>query len=58
MLQKIKNLVIEEEGQALTEYGLIIGLIAVGVVAILATMGTEIKRLLTSISTSLTNAGK
>ena len=34
MLKKLKNLVVEEEGQALTEYGLIIGLIAVVVVAV------------------------
>jgi pilus assembly protein Flp/PilA len=29
MLKKIKNLVLKEEGQALTEYGLIIALVAV-----------------------------
>lgn len=42
MLQKIKNLVVKEEGQALTEYGLIIALIAMAVVAALGFLGDEI----------------
>ncbi|WHY76784.1 Flp family type IVb pilin [Neobacillus sp. WH10] len=29
MIQKMRNLVVEEEGQALTEYGLIIALVSV-----------------------------
>ena len=38
MLEKMKNLVVEEEGQGLTEYGLILAaivLVAVGVIALL-----------------------
>lgn len=49
MLQKLKNLVVEEEGQALTEYGLIIGLIAVAVIAILASIGTELQQIFNAI---------
>jgi pilus assembly protein Flp/PilA len=45
MLEKMKNLVLEEEGQALTEYGLIIALIAiavtVGLSAIATALGTD-----------------
>lgn len=42
MLNKIKGLVKEEEGQGMTEYGLILGLIAVAVIAVLGTMGKEL----------------
>ena len=43
MFKKIKGLFIEEEGQALTEYGLIIGLIAVVCIGLLVTLGGQIK---------------
>ena len=43
MLKKIKSFVVEEEGQALTEYGLIIGLIAVLCIALVTTLGTKIQ---------------
>lgn len=57
MLQKIKNLVVEEEGQALSEYGLIVGLIAVVCVALVATLGKQIKEVFTDITTALSGAG-
>ncbi|MED1468697.1 Flp family type IVb pilin [Bacillus salipaludis] len=53
MLKKIKNLVVQEEGQALTEYGLIIGLIAVGCITLLATMGEKIAGWFTEITTAI-----
>lgn len=50
----MKNLVTrffkEEEGQALTEYGLIIGLIAVVVIAALVMLGGQLKTLFTNIT--------
>jgi pilus assembly protein Flp/PilA len=49
MLQKIKGLFIEEEGQALTEYGLIIGLIAVACIVAITAVGTEIGALLNDV---------
>ena len=58
MLKKMKNLVVQEEGQALTEYGLIIGLIAVGCIAILSLTGTKISAMLKGINDALTTAGK
>ena len=40
MLAKIKNLVVEEEGQGLSEYGLLLaGIVAVVAVAVLALKG-------------------
>ncbi|MGG3468010.1 Flp family type IVb pilin [Neobacillus pocheonensis] len=54
MLTKIKNLVVQEEGQALTEYGLIIGLVVVGCVAALVILGPKIKGYFDAINTALT----
>ncbi|TDL73865.1 Flp family type IVb pilin [Rhodococcus qingshengii] len=54
MLQKIKGLFIEEEGQALTEYGLLLGLIAVGCIVAITTIGDEIAKFFVSIADSLT----
>lgn len=42
MLNKLKALVREEQGQGMTEYGLVLGVIAVGVVAVLITLRDEI----------------
>lgn len=42
-----------EEGQALAEYGLILGLIAVLAIAALTLMGTQVQRLLNEIATTL-----
>ncbi|WP_158737978.1 Flp family type IVb pilin [Alteribacillus sp. YIM 98480] len=42
MLDKLKGLFLEEEGQGMTEYGLILGLIAVGVIVALIALGDEI----------------
>ena len=42
MMQKLKNLVVEEQGQGMTEYGLVLGVIAVAVVTILVALRGEI----------------
>lgn len=42
MLNKLKALVVGEEGQGMTEYGLVLGLIAVAVVTVLALLREEI----------------
>ncbi len=42
MVDKLKQLVVEEEGQGMTEYGLVLGLIAVAVVGTLAFLREEI----------------
>lgn len=43
MTQWIKNFVNEEEGQGMAEYALVLGIIAIGVVALLVTFGETIK---------------
>lgn len=42
MMNKIKGLFIEEQGQGMTEYGLILGLIALAVVTVLGLFGDEL----------------
>lgn len=53
----MKNLVLrlvrDEEGQALAEYGLILGLIAVVVITLVATLGDKIAGVFTAINTEL-----
>jgi pilus assembly protein Flp/PilA len=42
MVNKLKGLIKDEQGQGMTEYGLVLGLIAVAVVATLVALRTEI----------------
>ena len=49
----LKKVWAEEEGQALTEYGLILGLIAVVCVGALTLMGTNVQAMLNSIASTL-----
>ncbi|CRK81532.1 Flp family type IVb pilin [Neobacillus massiliamazoniensis] len=53
MLKKIKNLVVQEEGQALTEYGLIIALVAVLLVGSLFALKTQLLNVFTNIVSGL-----
>jgi pilus assembly protein Flp/PilA len=48
MMLKIKNLLVEEKGQGMTEYGLVLGLIAVAVVGTLVLLRTEIINIFTN----------
>lgn len=52
-MNMIKKLVKEEEGQALTEYGLILGLIAVAVIAAAGLLGKQISGMFTYITGKL-----
>jgi pilus assembly protein Flp/PilA len=56
MVDKIKGLVIEEQGQGMTEYGLVLGVIAIAVVGILVTMRGQITAMFTNASNKLTEA--
>jgi pilus assembly protein Flp/PilA len=47
MLSKVRNLLVAEEGQGMTEYGLVLGVIAIAVVGILVTMRGKITTLFT-----------
>jgi pilus assembly protein Flp/PilA len=53
MMKKMKALFVEEQGQGMTEYGLILGVIAVGVIAVIALLGDQIKSFLTDALTNL-----
>jgi pilus assembly protein Flp/PilA len=57
MKNTLMNLVKDEEGQALTEYGLILGLIAVVCVGMLGLMGDRINGLLDTITKALPAGG-
>ena len=57
MLDILKRLVKEEEGQSMVEYGLILALIAVAVIAILTTMGDELKNIFTNIKDAISGSG-
>ena len=46
----------DESGQGLAEYALLLGLIVIGVVAIIAGMGTHIKNIFTKTNNALTTA--
>jgi pilus assembly protein Flp/PilA len=54
MLKKIKSLFKEEEGQGMTEYGLVLGIIAVAVIAVLAALRDQIVGLFKSVMDTLT----
>lgn len=58
MLGKFKNLIIEEEGQGMTEYGLVLGVITIAVVGILATMKGQIEFLFEDKSDKIIKAAR
>lgn len=53
MMKKMKALFVEEQGQGMTEYGLILGVIAVGVIGVIVALGDKIKGFLSSALTNL-----
>lgn len=53
MKAKLMGIFKDEEGQAMTEYGLIIALIAVVVIVVLTTMGDQISAMFTKASDAL-----
>lgn len=55
MKTKLVNLLKDEKGQGMTEYGLVLGIIAVAVVGVLATLRTEIVEMYQNIETLVTN---
>ena len=55
MLKKMKALFVEEEGQGMTEYGLVLGIIAVAVVGVLALMREQILAMFNSVKDAITN---
>jgi len=53
MLAAVKRMWAEEEGQGLTEYGLILGLVAIVVIGLLITMGGELQNIFNDIISGL-----
>jgi pilus assembly protein Flp/PilA len=56
MVEALKNFWVEEDGQDLVEYALLIGFVAIAAVAGLSTMATNIGTIWTNINTKLTSA--
>lgn len=50
----IKNFIAEEDGVTAIEYGLIAALIAVAIVGVVSTVGTDLGEVFKKISTNLT----
>jgi Flp pilus assembly pilin Flp len=55
-LEKIKLRLTAEEGQALVEYALILGLISIAGIALLTALGTDIQGLLSRVDVALRSA--
>jgi len=53
MLKKIKGLFSDEQGQGMVEYGLILALVAVVVIAALTLLGPKIANVFTNVNNKL-----
>ncbi|WP_024822038.1 Flp family type IVb pilin [Aminobacterium mobile] len=53
MLERLRNLVWDEEGQGMVEYGLIIALVSLAVILILGALGGSLKQLFQDAKTEL-----
>ncbi|GAC1533678.1 MAG: hypothetical protein NVS2B17_01670 [Candidatus Velthaea sp.] len=51
MIKNLRALLIDDSGQGLAEYGLILGLIAVVCVVAVTLLGTQIKGILNNVAT-------
>jgi pilus assembly protein Flp/PilA len=58
MIKKMKALLKEEEGQGMTEYGLVLGVIAVAVVAALVLLREQIIDMFDKVVTAVTGADR
>ncbi|MFV2067024.1 MAG: Flp family type IVb pilin [Pirellulales bacterium] len=57
MLQLFNALLLDESGQDLAEYAILIGLIALAVIVAVRLLGTTISTVFNSIGTTLSGAG-
>ncbi|SDP05477.1 pilus assembly protein Flp/PilA [Paenibacillus sp. yr247] len=55
-MNKMKDLLFEEQGQGMTEYGLVLGVIAVGVVGVLFALRGNILTLFNRVNADVANA--
>ncbi|MGH8460213.1 MAG: Flp family type IVb pilin [Stenotrophobium sp.] len=56
MMQELMKFIRDEEGATAIEYGLIIGLIAVAIVAVLILVGSNLNSLFTTVDNKLSAA--
>ena len=56
MIAKLQTLLMNEEGQDLVEYGLVVALIAFGAVAAMQALGTEISTVFSQITSVLSSS--
>lgn len=56
LYSRLQAALVQEEGQDLVEYALVVALIALGATVAMKSLGTEIAAAFTSITTSLTTA--
>jgi pilus assembly protein Flp/PilA len=56
MMKKMKALLTEEKGQGMTEYALVLGVIAVAIVVVLGTLKDQILIMYNKVVTALTGA--
>ena len=49
----LKRFMVEEDGQGMVEYGLILGLISIVAIAALTTAGTQVDRLLGEVGNTM-----
>ncbi len=54
---KIQNLLRREEGQGMVEYAMIVGLVAIGVIALLTLLGGQVSDIFKSITNGLKSIG-
>lgn len=53
VLKLIKKLSVEERGQGMTEYGLILALLVIGVIAVLVVMGPKLVKQFQKVSDTI-----
>lgn len=58
IMRDVKNFLMDEDGQGMVEYGLIIGLVALAVIGALAVLGPKIADMFTNASDQLTTTSR
>lgn len=53
MLNSVKNLIVDEKGQGMTEYGLVLGIVGIGAIVALVALRDQIATLLQNIKSKI-----